>query len=249
MMMNETKTDLYYTQGTFWEGRETIGSSFKLELVLPLLNKYSKLLLNKCKFADLGCGQGSFLLALAKYLDNLKLDYELYGYDISSYAIELAKMVANHKPNIEFHVGSCLDLPDELDIIFIIDVIEHVENPYKLLREIASKTHYVILHLPIEQSISHMFMKKPSSSYELFRHLHFYSWETAKILIHHSPFRIVDYQFSGAAYTSIKITQNLKKIQNIFRYLLYRVSPPLGSLIGGGPVMLLLERKTASRQP
>jgi SAM-dependent methyltransferase len=247
--MHDDQSQMYYTKGTFWEGREASESAFKLELVLPFFHKYPNLLLKQGKYADLGCGQGSFLLALAQYLDNLKLNYELYGYDISPYAIELANKFADKKPDIVFRVGSCLDLPDDLDLIFINDVVEHVENPYQLLRDLARKSKYVIMHLPIEQSISHMLMRKPSSSYNLFRHLHFFSWETARILINHSPFKIIDFQFTGAAATLIRITKKLQKIQNLLRYALYRLSPPLASVIGGGPVMLLLERKPEASQP
>ncbi|MDI6852063.1 MAG: class I SAM-dependent methyltransferase [Deltaproteobacteria bacterium] len=75
----------------YWMAREDQDSSFKLQLVLNFFEKYPYLIKNMGYYADIGCGNGSFILAFADYLKSIGMKYQIYGYDTSAYAIELAK--------------------------------------------------------------------------------------------------------------------------------------------------------------
>jgi 2-polyprenyl-3-methyl-5-hydroxy-6-metoxy-1,4-benzoquinol methylase len=87
---------------------------------------------NKLDIVDMGCQTGNFLENLEKYNDNL------YGFDIEDIAIDYCRK--NLKANIE--KGS---LPDNIpfstnfDFITLMDVLEHVEDDSRALKNINSR--------------------------------------------------------------------------------------------------------------
>ncbi len=78
---------------------------------------------------DLGCGGGSTLEALAEHFS------KLYGVDLSMYlSVRMAEKVAFNKVDLNF---DRLPYPDEmLDVVTAFQVIEHLENPFFVAREI-----------------------------------------------------------------------------------------------------------------
>ena len=82
------------------------------------------------KILDIGCGDGSFVVKFKKYC-------EVFGVDISSRAIKIAKEagVNAYKANV-----SCEKLPFEdgyFDVVYMGDVIEHLVNPDLAINEAA----------------------------------------------------------------------------------------------------------------
>ncbi|MEH1913987.1 class I SAM-dependent methyltransferase [Nostoc sp.] len=242
---NLTQVSDHYTSGAYWLEHQNSDSTYKVRLLESLLEKSQLSLSSTLKAAEIGCGQGAFLFPFANYLENQKIQCKLLGYDISSQAILLAKEKNKHSEDtLSFFIGSAENIPDGLDFIFCMDVLEHVENPWELLRSLSSKSKYLILHLPIEQSIGHMLMQSPSHSYKTFRHIHFYSWETAKILFQESPFKLLNYQFTAASNVSLKIAASpMIRLLRLIRYFAYKFNPHLATMLGGGAVLLLLENK------
>ena len=77
---------------------------------------------------EIGCTYGF----LFKYLKDYK---NLYGIDISQYAIEQAKHIS---PNANFQIMNAESLKfkkEQCKLILAIDVIEHVKNPEKCIKE------------------------------------------------------------------------------------------------------------------
>ncbi len=231
----------YYLDGSYWEHRATSDSSYKVNLAFSLLDHSGVKLRRHLRVAEVGCGQGAFLVPLASALESKGVDATMLGLDISPHAIDMANSRAER---IQFAVGSAADVPRDLDIIFCMDVVEHVEQPYEFLRSLAGKSTYVILHLPLEHSIGHLLLRKPSASYAEFRHINFYSWETAQVLLSELPFRLVAHQFSAASMETIRIVPGLaKKLTGLVRLGGYRLAPKVAPVVGGGSVLLLLENK------
>lgn len=232
----------HYISGDYWKNRENSDSTYKIALLESLIQKYKIVLPSPLKIAEVGCGQGAFLLPLADRLNRKQIEYRLFGYDIAADAIALAQSRNPHGDRLSFAVGSAEDIPAQLDAIFCMDVLEHVENPFAFLRSLAGKSTYVILHLPIEQSFGHLLRRCTSTSYQTFQHIHFYSWETARILIDISPFELVGYQFTADAEVSLKVPGSLMtKFLRIIRYFIYKINPNLAAILSGGSVLLLLK--------
>ncbi len=82
---------------------------------------------------DVGCGAGS----VAKAVRRERPDLTVFGCDVSASALA----VANESPDgVDFRSAQAERLPfgdGELDFVWIFDVLEHVENPEQVLREVS----------------------------------------------------------------------------------------------------------------
>lgn len=82
---------------------------------------------------DVGCGGGSVTRAVKKE----RPDLEVYGCDLSRSALSIASASPD---GVDFRLATAERLPfanGELDFVWIFDVLEHVENPEQVLREVA----------------------------------------------------------------------------------------------------------------
>lgn len=101
---------------------------------LKLLNLISSKDLGNKKILDLGCGEAKILASLHK---NKKINASnLYGIDQSNKAIEIAP---SSIPNGNLVAGDIYHLKyknEFFDYIFLLETIEHLENPEQVLKEI-----------------------------------------------------------------------------------------------------------------
>jgi SAM-dependent methyltransferase len=82
---------------------------------------------------DVGCGAGS----VAKAAKRERPDLEVFGCDLSRSAMATAKLDPH---GVEFRLATAEQLPfgdSEFDFVWIFDVLEHVDDPERVLREVA----------------------------------------------------------------------------------------------------------------
>ncbi len=128
----------------------------------------------KIRVLDIGCGDGVLLYLLQK---KIKTDtVEMHGIDLSLEALHIAQeKIPGCKFSVKdvYHTG----YPDHyFDIIISSDVIEHLQNPRQMLREItrvANKNAFVLIGTPIRFTENpakfHVHEFFPSELQELFR--------------------------------------------------------------------------------
>jgi len=107
---------------------------------------------------DIGCGGGLFLSHLA----GLKPNARLYGIDIAQSAVDTAR---KNVPSADFHV---LDvekeaLPVIYDLVTVIDVIEHIKDDERFLKNVRGMTgKYLLIRTltgrmrAIEEEVGHV---------------------------------------------------------------------------------------------
>lgn len=108
---------------------------------------------------DFGCGYGAFV---KNFQDALKIPNAI-GVDFSSSAINIANQrFAND--SLSFYRLQSLDIsknsnflrsiiPQKVDCIFLIDLLEHVPNCKELISNLSKFTEYFIIKLPIESTV------------------------------------------------------------------------------------------------
>jgi SAM-dependent methyltransferase len=85
------------------------------------------------KVLDVGCGAGS----VAKAVQGERPDLEVFGCDLSASALTLAR---KSPEGVQFRLATAEKLPfadGEFDFVWMFDVLEHVDNPEQVLREVA----------------------------------------------------------------------------------------------------------------
>lgn len=112
------------------------------------LTEIERITNKKGKLLDFGCGIGNFVSFAAKN------GWDAYGIDISSHAIGCAK-----KRFLNVRQGDIerSDLEDNFfDVITMWDVIEHLEDPVKTVRDVCQKLKtngLLIIETPAEENI------------------------------------------------------------------------------------------------
>lgn len=100
--------DMVLSRRSFLESGKYDCFSDKLnELVAVILGDRQKITILDC-----GCGEGYYDGRLTAELDKLKINYSLFGFDISKEAVRCA--AAKYK-NCDFAVASCFNMPVESD--------------------------------------------------------------------------------------------------------------------------------------
>jgi len=102
--------------------------------LVDLIKDYNINLNNK-KVVDLGCGMGIMLSILNEKYENL----QIYGFDVSQNAVNLAK---KRIPTGKFDVFDIYKPSEEkYDIIFCMEVLEHLLDPETALKNIIARMH------------------------------------------------------------------------------------------------------------
>ena len=100
--------------------------------------------------ADVGCGDGAMLAALARR----GFGDRRVGYELSRTAVEIAR----EQPGVdEVHAYDGARLPAQdgaFDLGVLSHVLEHVPDPAATLRETARACHAVVLEVPLEANVS-----------------------------------------------------------------------------------------------
>jgi len=243
-----TVTEDHYSSGEYWTNQsepssDFSSSDFKVSLALRALSAAKVTLRPGLRAAEVGCGNGRFLFPLAKILDASIEEFKLTGFDIAANAIEWGKQEAERigDSRISFTLGSPGTSDGQFDVLFLMDVVEHVTDPYGFLFSLRGVAPVIVLHIPIEQSLAHSVLSKPRESYRTYHHVHFFSMETLKILLEETGYDVEYIQFTAASEEILHTKRELKKkVLQMARYCAYKVAPRLSSLLMGGSVMVIL---------
>src|SRR5262245_19293246 len=135
--------ELYTDELTEW--RE-LGGKYKAENILNVCEGRSFGRVLEC-----GAGEGSIL----KYLDSCGAFEELYALEISDSGIaQIKKRNLSNLKEVRKFDGYEAPYPDKyFDMCYCSHVIEHVEHPRILLRELARVSNFQVFEIPLEYSV------------------------------------------------------------------------------------------------
>lgn len=185
---------------------------------------------------DVGCGAGAVLAELHRLLPGAQFD----GYDVSPQAIELAR--AREASGLRFHPGIPPADAEVVDVMLVIDVFEHVEDPFAFLRGLRGRAKYYVFHVPLDLSVQSVLRGAPIlRKREQVGHLHYYTAETALATLADTGFEIVDRRYTAGT-LELPVDSGLARAAKLPRRVLFALAPHLAVRLLGGFSLLVLAR-------
>jgi len=175
--------------------QEKVARTIKVKSILEVLPE------NKRKIdslLDIGCSGGWVIDGLTSHFD---FEY-VTGLELSSSILEQVK---EKIPYVSLIAADCEHLPfanSSYDLALAIDVIEHIQNPEKLLIEISRVANNAVLRIPLEnvfenfiwniiQSLREKLFFRHSEGGDFQQHINFFTKKSAVWLLEKSGLQII----------------------------------------------------------
>jgi 2-polyprenyl-3-methyl-5-hydroxy-6-metoxy-1,4-benzoquinol methylase len=226
-----------YDDGTYLERHPTWhaeDSAWKATQILRMMRQNR---LEPHTICEIGCGAGDVVLSLA---DELGQDVSFTGYEVSPQAYELCR--PKERPNVRFRLGNVLEETEKtFDLVLMIDVVEHVEDYFGLLRDARPRGRHAIFHIPLELSVqtvlrgSTMLENRATNG-----HIQYFSKETALATIADTGYEVID-----AFYTKGTIELPVGGMARWLKWprqLLFSLDEDLAARVLGGFSLLVLAK-------
>lgn len=229
-----------YTSGQYlndnpdWHEQDSV---WKAQMIERMLIRHN---LSMTRICEVGCGTGLILATLQTKLNG---SAEFFGYDISPQAIERAQKRSNE--HLHFY---CKDIRQEagllFDLLLLMDVIEHLEDPYQFLRDLQSLSKHTLLHIPLDLSVQSIMRVRPIlKQRSTVGHLQYFTKETALALLDDVGYEVVDWFYTGAAMEG-KSYSILSWLARIPRRILFALNQDWAvRWLGGYSLMILVRPK------
>lgn len=230
-----------YTSGEYLEKTETWHSEdspWKAEQILRITRDNA---VCPKTVAEIGCGAGQILGALAK--NDYFRDVEFTGFDISPQAIELCEEV--NATNIKFFCDDLLTQDDSVhfDLLLAIDVFEHVPDYMGFLEKCNSRADFKIYHIPLDIHVSAVFRNALIRARNSVGHLHYFCADTALAALRDTGHEIVSFRYTHGALGLSRQHPSLKRaLANGPRWLFSKISVSGTARMLGGYSLLVLAK-------
>ena len=209
-------------------------SPWKAEKVFKLLSENG---CNPKSICEIGCGAGGVLVELRRVFPNS----ELFGYEIAPDASHFWSRHAS--ANIRFQVGDFFELNKRaFDVLLLLDVIEHLDNPFDFLNRLREFASSFVFHIPLDLSATNVLRERPLlRSRAVVGHVHYFTKGLALSLLRECGYEIMEWRYTGAAFTSPQKSWKTK-LAGLPRRLAYSVNKDWGTRLFGGETIMVLAR-------
>jgi hypothetical protein len=221
----------YLADNPTWHAED---SAWKADQILSMLGRHD---LRPQTICEVGCGAGEILRQLHDRMDHQPW---CVGYDVSPQAIALAS--ARSSDRLAFRQGDALGDQDRCELVMLIDVIEHVEDYFSLLRQLRDRADHVLLHIPLELSAVSVLLDYPMTfSRERLGHLHFFTRGTALGMLRGLGYEVVDWTYTAASSQYPAGSWKLRALERA-RRIVFPLSQSAAARGLGGYSLLVLAR-------
>ncbi|OPX84860.1 MAG: bifunctional 3-demethylubiquinone-9 3-methyltransferase/ 2-octaprenyl-6-hydroxy phenol methylase [Pelotomaculum sp. PtaB.Bin104] len=224
-------SDDYIRQNPSWDSED---SPWKVEFIAAVLRTANLMPDSIC---EVGCGAGGVLAGLRCMYPHT----ELYGYDIAPAVAQFWKK--HEQSNIRFYVGDffCLN-KKTYDLILLLDVIEHVVDPFNFLSQLNGSAKWYLFHFPLDLSAINVLREKPILSVRKnVGHIHYFTKNLALSLLKECGYDIIEWRYTGATFNVPRRTWRTM-LASLPRRLAYAVHKDWGVRALGGETLFVLAR-------
>ena len=226
----------YLAKNPSWDLED---SPWKANNVLQMINASGY---EPTSICEVGCGAGGVLAELRTYYPKA----QLYGYDIAPDVTRFWKRFESL--NIKFELGDFFDINVRRhDVLLLLDVIEHLQNPFDFLSRLQNFADYFVFHIPLDLAAITVLLETPLLyARKKVGHVHYFTKNLALSLINECQYDILKYQYTGASMNAPN--QSLKtKLANIPRSLACYINKDWGVRLFGGETLMVLAKARYSR--
>ncbi|WP_061249392.1 class I SAM-dependent methyltransferase [Leptospira alstonii] len=236
------KIEKRYTDGTYLQknpGWDREDSPWKVEQVNSVLKKFD---IEPKSVCEIGCGIGDNLVLLGKKFPSS----QLIGFDISPQLRSFWKEnIKNNlfKNQLKFYLGDFHSLnKKKYDLLLMLDVFEHVRDPFTFLEKSLKFAQYFVFHIPLDLSVISILRNTPLLNVrEKVGHLHYYTKDLALETLEDCGYEIIHWNYTQASLTSPN--RSLKtKIVAIPRSIFYFIHKDFGVRLLGGETLIVLAK-------
>jgi len=184
---------------------------------------------------EVGCGAGEVLKQMHDRMDS---DCAFWGYEISPHAFEMCK--ARSTERLHFLLRDIREEEDgRFDLILVLDVLEHLEDYFRFLRDLKPKSRYKIFHIPLDLSVQTVIRKGALlKRRDLYAHLHYFTKETALQTLRDAGYGLIDH-----FYTPRSVELGSEFVQKLLRFprkVCFAIHQDLAARVLGGFSLLVL---------
>jgi SAM-dependent methyltransferase len=234
--MNDIYNDETYLKNN--PGWHEEGALFKTERIIRLLNKNPVPFKTVC---EVGCGSGEILVQLEK---KLPADVRFTGLDISKDAIGIAKKKETEK--IKFFLKDIAGEEKKSDLLLIIDVIEHIDNYFKFLDTIVTKSNYTLFHIPLDISVWTLYREKMLiESKNRVGHIHNFTEDFILSILADHGFEMIGKMYTEPVFESGTFKE---KFTNGIRKFFFLIHEKFCTKFMGGYSILVLCKNASRKQ-
>lgn len=221
----------YAAKNPDWDSTDAVWKAKKLS---ELLDTHR---IRPTSIVEIGCGSGAVLVALQKEFTHASFT----GYDISPDAEQFWS--AHHATGIRFKVADYLtEHTEPTDLILLLDVLEHVGNPWQFLTVLHGRSRIIAIHFPLDLSAISVLREQPLLNVRSkVGHLHFFTKSLALSLLEETGYEVIEARFTNASLDVPKRSLKTKLVSWI-RKLAYLFSHDFGARLLGGETLMVLAR-------
>ncbi len=233
--LNRYLSNDYLEKNPEWDFADT---GWKAEKVYQILLNNKK---NPSSIVEIGCGSGGVLLSLKKFFPNASLT----GFEIAPGAKRFWKKVI--RAGIRLELADYFSLKEPIpDLILLLDVLEHIGNPWSFLNNLQSRSKFIIVHFPLDLSAISVLREHPLLKVrDKVGHLHFFTRRLAISLLEECGFEVIESCYTRASLNAPQ--RSLKtKIAGIIRRVLFSINHDFGARLLGGETLMVLARPRKS---
>jgi hypothetical protein len=192
---------------------------------------------------EIGCGSGDVLVHLQRLLPHTQLS----GFDIAPQAQRFWQRAPGAESNIQFTLGDFHQLNRaHYDVLLMLDVFEHVRDPFSFLEKSRSHATHFVFHIPLDLSASSVARGTPLlDARRRVGHLHYYTKDLALETLTDSGYEVLSWRYTGAALNAPG--RSLKaRLAALPRRLAYAINRDAGVRLLGGDTLMVLARSAAA---
>jgi SAM-dependent methyltransferase len=249
--MSKSLQNFYEEYGIKWDEPsrkkyEELASQWKVDILCDILpEKYIETIM------ELGCGPANIL----KHIGERVRASKLIGIDISHSMLEIAKKNLRNKNAILLQGIDFSACNEDIDLIIMVDILEHVQDVLKMLNDSSLKGKYILIKVPIEKSfIMTTCNKLRGKSVQIEHpegHLHIWGKDDFINIVEKSDLCIVRYELRKPPYHILKFgMENNGFIKSICSFIFCKVGstfskyfPDIGCSLFGSNMFLLCKPK------